>query len=392
MSKIKIAFVIESLGFGGREKILLEVANGLNAEIYEVHIITFSKDRNTQMDSLNKNIQFHALPFRNKNLVTPANILFAPFICGKFIRILKNIRPHIVHTHFLYQLFFLSAVGIKFSRCRCIQVHTIHTAGLYYTNVNTKNNFIIKTESYSISINHAYLITVSRQLQNICLQYFKNKAAGIKCIINGVDENKFDFHLRSKIKKSYWGFKEDDLIVSYVARFDKAQKDHLTLLKAWKIVVQKISNAKLCLAGDGGAKAEIEQFVKENELSSSVLLLGNISNINELLAISDVGVFTSRYEGLSVALLEKMFMKLPVVVTDIPAFTSVITDNISGYLFSPGNYKMLAEKIIELLTNRALRCEIGSNGYNAVKDYTINKMVENHDEYYKEILSAEGVS
>ncbi|MEO8711008.1 MAG: glycosyltransferase [Parafilimonas sp.] len=386
--KIKIALVIESLDFGGREKVLLNVANGLDSKQYEVHIIAFSNNKNNQAAMLNKSIQLHALPFNSKNLVTPSSIFFAPFIALRFNKVLKKIQPDVVHTHFLYQLLFIASASIKFSRCKCFHFHTIHTAGLYYTNKGFKNNFTIKAEAYSININHAHLVTVSKQLQQICLQYFTNKASEIRCIMNGVDDKKFDFHLRTQIKKSDFGFVDNDIIVSYVARFDAAQKDHLTLLKAWQIVAQHISNAKLCLAGDGEAKTQGEQFVKENNLSQSVYFLGNIGNINELLAITDVGVFSSLYEGLSVALLEKMFMKLPVIATNIPAFSTIITDDVSGFLFTPGDYKNLAEKLMHVLPHKQLQCAVGNEAYNAVKDYTIQAMVKKHDEYYRKIVSA----
>jgi glycosyltransferase EpsF len=111
-------------------------------------------------------------------------------------------------------------------------------------------------------------------LLEICLHHFKKNASGIKCIINGVDSKKFDFRLRSQVKKTDFGFTGEEIIVSYVARFDKEQKDHSTLLKAWQIVAGKIPNARLCLAGDGEGKADAGQFVENNELGRSVFFLG----------------------------------------------------------------------------------------------------------------------
>lgn len=387
--KIKIAFAIESLDFGGREKVLLEVANGLDASKYEVHVIAFSNDRNRQSALLNNNIFLHSLPFKNRQLITPLNVFLSPLIILKFLILLKKINPSIVHTHFLYQLLFLAAISIKLSRIRTCHFHTIHTAGLYYTEKGAKNTLTLRSENYSIKLNHAYLITVSRQLEQIALSFFNKSASGIKCIINGVNEIKFDFHLRCKIKKTDWGFSDEDIIVSYIARFDAAQKDHLTLLKAWKIVIQNVPAAKLCLAGNGDARADAEHFVKNNKLHDSVIFLGNISNVNELLAVTDVGVFTSRYEGLSVALLEKMFMKLPLVVTNIPAFSSIVDDGKSGYLFNAGDYKTLAERLINFITDNELRYTMGNYAFNTVKSYTIKSMVKQHDDYYQEVLSSE---
>lgn len=387
-AKIKIAFVIESFGYGGREKVVLEVINGLDAEKYAVHLIVFSKDKNDMIDALNKNVQFHSLNFNSKDLVTPGIVFKAPAISLKFIKVLKKIQPDIVHTHFLYQLFFIASLSIKLSRIQTKHFHTIHTAGLYYSHQGFKNNITVKTENVSININHAYLVTVSKQLQEICLSKYKKAASEIRCIINGVNQSRFNFHLKNHIKKSDWNLNDDELVVTYVARFDREQKDHLTLLKAWEIVSQKVVKAKLYLPGDGDSKQEAINYVIKNELQHSVVFTGNITNVNELLAVTDIAVFTSRYEGLSVALLEKMFMQIPVVATNIKAFSTIITNNISGYLFEPANFVELSERIIALSENKELRHSIGLAGYNAVKEYTIDSMVKSHDEYYQEVLSA----
>jgi len=111
---------------------------------------------------------------------------------------------------------------------------------------------------------------------------------------------------------------EGDFRVVMVANLH-SYKDHLTLLKAWKLfTAQYPSNVKLLLAGK---KADtypmLQEFVDENHLGESVDFLGAVEDVNALLTTCHLAVFSSNKEGLPNGILECMAAGLPVIATDI---------------------------------------------------------------------------
>ena len=253
--------------------------------------------------------------------------------------------------------------------------------GLFYVDRGAINRFRLSSEKFAVYLAKPYIIAIAESVFEMCNKHFKKNAADIRCIHNGIDGKKFDFNIRKVISKEKFGFSNQDILVTYVARMDEG-KDHITLLRAWEKVSSFSRNAKLVLAGKGELKSRLVQFVLNNNFSDSVFFLDSVSNVNEILAITDVGVFTSLYEGFSVALIEKMFMKIPMITTSIPAMKQMITNGVNGYLFDPKDFMKLSELLTLLIENPSLRLQMGEAAYNAAQDYSVENMVAKHSSYY----------
>ncbi len=152
--------------------------------------------------------------------------------------------------------------------------------------------------------------------------------------------------------------------IIYVARVSVV-KNHLELLKAWKILNRK--DMTLQLVGPNDLNPENQAKLNEY-LSENVEFLGNRSDIPELLAQADIAVFPSKVEGLPLALLEKMGCGLPVVTSDIPQLTAVVTDEVNGLTYSLGNPQELADKLQELISDCEKRRKLGSAARQTVLD------------------------
>lgn len=384
-TKIKILFVIDTFSIGGREKIVVALANGLSTLEYEVHVLCLCSDIIDLKKELSIKVRFHTLSFLYKQIRGISAFIFWAKGLPKYMQLIKKIQPQIVHTHVFFQHFLFTSFGIKYSFRAIRHFHTIHMSGLFYAEKGLINKFRLSSEKFSVYISRPYIIAIAENVFKICQKNFKKNAADIRCIHNGIDQTRFDYHLRKIIKKEKFGFTDKDILVTYVARMDKG-KDHITLLRAWEKTNKLNTNAKLLLAGSGELKNELMKFVLENNLHHSVIFPGDVPNINELLAITDIGVFTSLYEGFSVALIEKMFMKVPVIATAIPAIQQVIIDGETGYLFNPGDFEHLSKLLNKLITNTALRINIGEAAYNSVQKYSLENMIAGHHNYYNHAI------
>jgi glycosyltransferase involved in cell wall biosynthesis len=218
-------------------------------------------------------------------------------------------------------------------------------------------------------------ICVSKNLSNSLTSNFGIKSKPIT-IFNGVE-------LPLSHKEF---FEPGNNRILTVARLDK-QKDHLTLLKAFKLVTKKIKNAHLLLAGDGPLKNELENFVAISNLDNNVEFIGWQNKINELFIDSDIFVLSSNREGFPYALIEAMSFGLPVVCTDTPYGPGEILDGGKyGYLVPMKDHIKMKEAILQLLENKEIYKKYSQLALERSHLYTSERMVNEYTAVIKELV------
>lgn len=159
----------------------------------------------------------------------------------------------------------------------------------------------------------------------------------------------------------------------------RPQKDHLNLLNAFKTVLQSNTDWTLHLVGNHYNDEyfhQIEAFIQFNNLSDSTFLYHNAIDIKNILLQADIGVLSSKSEGLPVALLEYGLSKLPVVVTDVGECADVVINEKFGFAVPPNDDILLSKKLEELVLDAELRSSIGNNFYNHINEnYSEQKII-----------------
>lgn len=172
-----------------------------------------------------------------------------------------------------------------------------------------------------------------------------------RLIRNGVEV------LKPQVSRYDWrakhGFGEGQILVSMVANITSA-KDHVTLLKAWRLVLDSITIENpepiLLLAGrEGDAVSDVRMAINNLGLNSTVHLLGQVQDIASHLNAIDLFVFSSQKEGCPNAVLEAMGSGLPVVASDIDGTRDALGGDYK-FLFEPGNPQECARMISALLS------------------------------------------
>ena len=259
--------------------------------------------------------------------------------------------------------------------------HTVHTSGMYYKSDKYLDQFKLLFEKFAIGLVKPSLIGISEVVQENNIKFYNKQSKTSRYIPNGVDLEIYRKEIYNA-KLSDFGFCEQDVVIAYVARLCKG-KNHNTLLKAIKIVVEKYPFVKLVLAGEGDERNDIEDFLAKNKLTKSVILLGSINNIPELLSVSTFCVFPSEFEGFSLTLIEKMAMGLPVVAADNQIFKKLICNGENGLLFSMFDEVELAKCISNLIDDDKLYNTISKNALLFSKEFSIQRMVSEHEIYYE---------
>ena len=133
------------------------------------------------------------------------------------------------------------------------------------------------------------------------------------------------------------------------------QKGQDLLLDAWPLVLATVPDATLLLVGDGPAAPALAQ-----RAATSVVLTGAVATVVPHLAATDVVVAPSRWEGLSLAVLEALAVGRPVVAFDVEGMRQAIGD--AGAVVPPGRVDLLARQVVDRLTDPALAAREGAAG------------------------------
>lgn len=382
---IRIVFLVDTLCIGGRENSIIDICNNLDIQKFSIFIVTLTNDMNELEYKLNKNISLIPLNIEHKELVG-YNSFFSFFgSIRKLYTKLNDIKPDIIHTHSYLHRLLIENIAIRNLSKKPYCFHTIHTSGMYYNSNRLVDKFKFLIEKFAIGLVKPKLIGISEVIQNNNIKLLKNSSQGSIYIPNGVDTFVFDKN-KYMLKKNDFGLNEDDIVITYVARFCKG-KNHITLLKSLIKVINKYPKVKLLLAGSGDEFEIIDKFLIFHKLINNVILLGAIDNVPEILSITDFCVFPSEFEGFSLTLIEKMSMGLPVIAADNESFKSIIIHNKNGMLFPMFDSDILADCIIELIENNILFNEISINSLETSLNYSLDKVMIKYNEIYSSCIN-----
>ncbi len=176
------------------------------------------------------------------------------------------------------------------------------------------------------------------------------------------------------------GIGDDAVVASMLANF-RFQKDHETLIEAWRRIMESLPDGgvapHLVLAGAPQSSHDrvVSMVHALGARGATIHMTGPVDDVPGLLAASDVGVLSSRREGLPNAVVEYMAAGLPVVATDLPGTREALGDRYEEQFCAPGDDSALAAALRQMLTDSAQRSRIG--GYNAQRaatEFSVSRM------------------
>jgi len=156
-------------------------------------------------------------------------------------------------------------------------------------------------------------------------------------------------------------------VVTMVANFRLAVKDHSTFLRAAQRIHKEIPSTLFVLAGEGELQISIRRLSNAMGLNDCVVFVDRCDHLGELLAASQVCVLSSRSEGFSNAILEYMAAARPVVATDVGGAREAIVEGETGYLVRPGDDHAMASRVVALLQDPKNAAAMGKRGRERVQ-------------------------
>jgi glycosyltransferase involved in cell wall biosynthesis len=159
------------------------------------------------------------------------------------------------------------------------------------------------------------------------------------------------------------------------------------LVEAAALVVRQVPDARFVIAGEGELRTHLEAQIKHLGLEKHVLLTGFRPDVLSLLKAFDIFVMSSVTEGLGTSLLDAMACGKPIVATRAGGIPEVVVDGETGFLVPPRDHHAMADAIVRLLQDPALRERMGAAGLTRVrKRFTSEVMVSNTVRVYQRLL------
>jgi glycosyltransferase involved in cell wall biosynthesis len=151
-------------------------------------------------------------------------------------------------------------------------------------------------------------------------------------------------------------------------------------------VLPQVPDARFVIAGEGELRPALERQIKEHHLEKHVLLAGFRPDVLSLHKAFDLFVMSSVTEGLGTSLLDAMACGKPVVATTAGGIPEIVVDGETGFLVAPRDHEAMADAIVRLLKDEALRKQMGEAGRSRVRVlFSAERMVHDTLRVYQRV-------
>jgi len=378
---MRVVYYLPSLYIaGGLERVITGKANYLADRLgYEVTILTSEQQGRKTYYPLSPNVRHHDLGVvidipKQRSLFL--KILTYPV---KYFQFKKRFSAFLIDTK--------PDITISTLRRECNFIHTISDGSIKIGELHITRN------SYSILSNK--IIKFSKPIHNYLNRRFVNK---LKCFDKIILLTKEEQELWPELNNTIviHNYQEMECKVPATLKHNRViavgrytyQKGFDLLVEAWRLVAFKHPDWSLHVYGEGD-RTELEQRIKELDLTKSFMVNGRTDSIIEKYLESSIFVLSSRYEGFGMVLTEAMSCGVPPVSFACPSGPrDIITHGVDGLLVENGNIDHLAQNICTLIENEDLRKVMGGNARESVKRFRKEVIMAEWKQLFEELMSS----
>lgn len=188
------------------------------------------------------------------------------------------------------------------------------------------------------------------------------------------------------LKKYHIPYTGEEIFVGIMGRLHPV-KGHDVFLEAAQTAYKADSRLRFLIAGDGNEEQKIKGLVKKLNLSDVTHLIGFVSNPYDFFNAIDINTLTSHSESFPYVILEGALCKKATISSNVGGIGDLITDGVTGYVFSMDGREVLSSKMVELALSKEKRVKLGEALYHKVKDrFSTSNMAAQHIKIYEEIM------
>jgi len=364
----RILLLDSALHFGGAENVIAELCRGLDRDRFEVYVgHTRKRGRLGQMLA-DEGFAVVDLAATGQ----PGRDFRGPWRLRRFI---KSHGISLVHSHDLASM--VDSALCRMSMPSLQHVNTFHFGN--YPHASRRHHLLEKYLSRAATGLVAVGQVQKAQLAG-CYGLPDNRLTVIR---NGVSDVRAGAsrHLEAKVRGS------GRVVIGTIGALIE-QKGMFDLLEVAARLKAEALNFRWVVAGSGALRAALDERAREMGLERHVEFLGWVDHAPvSVLPWIDVFVQTSRWEAMSMVVLEAMSCGLPIVATTVGENPLVIEDTVNGYLVPTHGIIQMVERLRVLVTSDSLRLQVGSRARQDWEQrYTAALMCRRYEDLYSELL------
>ena len=307
----------------------------------------------------------------------------------RLVRIFREDRPDIVHTH-SSKAGILGRLAARLAGVPRV-VHTIHGFGFHESQPWPVRRALIALERLAARVTTRFIAVSRANLEaGIALGLFTRDRVSL--IRSGVRLADFERALGNGGSRDAGASLRDELgvprsapLVGMVACL-KPQKSPLTFVEVAARVVRDVPGAVFALAGDGELRRDVERRAAELRLGGGFRLLGWRRDIPRVMAALDVLLHTSLWEGLPRVLPEAIACGVPIVATAVDGTADILRDGLTGILCAPHDTDGLAAGVRRILLDREFGRGLARRARAVLEEFDIDAMVREQERLYLTLL------
>jgi len=367
---------IPAYHYGGVLHVAHSLAKSLLRQGHEICVCTTNlKNPYDNLDiPINKAIDMDGIKIYYEPVILSRYWGFSPSLAKRIWK--ESQRADIIMIHFHYQFASIIAGWISRIRRKPYIIFTHGSLNKYSVNARStsRKKYYVNLLEQGNFKNAFFTAYHSAEEMENSFQF-----GCCRVIPNGINPNEFENLPEAGFFREQYPETKDKILFLYLGRLDSGKGLDI-LIPAFQKLIEKNKDVHLILAGgnERGYEENVRQMIHQFSISNYVTLTGLISGQIKFATLQDADIFVlpSRGEGLSIAMLEAMYMGLPVIVSDRVGLWCQIAEQKAGLVVSLDIDK-LADALIEMAENQN-RKEMGNRGHLLVKSqYTWDMIAQN---------------
>ncbi len=295
------------------------------------------------------------------------------------IRAIREFKPDIIHTH-TAKAGFVGRLASILSLHNSIRVHTFHGHLLFGYFGRFKTSLIKISERILANFTDELCAVGEQVMQDLLLAKIGKKEK-FSIIPPGLE---FSYLPDKTESKDILGITNSQIYCSYIGRITQIKRPDRFLDVVSEFKKRKI-NLHFLMVGDGDLLEYCSERIKRENLP--VTVLGWRSDIERVLAASDLVILTSDNEGTPLSLIQAGMAGLPVVTTNVGSISEVVLQGTTGIIV-PKEIKKLADALEKLFNDSDLRQKLGDSAQKyTFSKFGVQRLVSDHEELYRKLIS-----
>lgn len=374
---IRVLRIISRMNVGGPAVQISGLMRGLDSNAFEHKLLTGDCDENESDYLINvaKDVNVTRIDGLGRS-IKPVSDLGALI---SIIRIIQDYKPDIIHTH-TAKAGVIGRIASILSGHKSFRVHTFHGHLLHSYFGQTKTNSIILIERILGHFSNN-LIAVGQKVQQDLIDVGIGSAEKFQIIPPGLQLK--DIPTQDEAKKIL-ELDPNFLYCSLIGRVTNIKRPDRFLGVVDELRKRNV-NVKFLIAGSGNLLTETSEKIKSEDLA--VKCLGWRSDIEVVLAASDIVLLTSDNEGTPLSLIQAGMVGVPVVSTDVGSVSDIVLNGKTGLVRSL-NIQDLADAVESLVEDLDLRQSLGSEAKSfTLKNFSVERLVSDHENLYRKLVT-----